>query len=324
MNQHVAERFDPTEEYQWYGGTVSHSRGYNLDFLYFFVGDGTLATQEKFSDEYLSVVRQFVGKEVKYTNKNILAQKNAWYFHDIGGEDFIKCSSKCFLAQFLLSKGFYDHNVEVVTGSEPLQANKISDQTRYYIKQDNNFAGRGNKILLGHEVKSFKFDTPHVIEEYLDRVLDFAITFMSDQEIIIYQNKVNSHGQYQGTIIDRSLVTNIESFLQSNGVCSKEMRIFMNRFNEIISMYKDSFFGSRLFRGSFDFFLYNHEGIIKVHPGCEFNPRWTMGRVAWTIFSRYVPIGHDQANFIFSAKPVEGSVLLSPKTSKINYTMTLN
>lgn len=303
------QRFDPLEECSWYG--LQKTTPYQLDFLYFFVGQKNLATNIHFSVEYLNHLKNHWGIEKSITHKDINEFDNFWYFSQYSKEKFLQLSSKINLTKFLLNNDYYNH--EVYLGDSNLQ---INPNKKWFVKSDFGFSGRNNKILPSD--KSHVFETNWVVEEYLDRCFDFAITFLSKDKFIVYENNVTYSGQYVGTTIDFDICNDLEKFLTQKKVSKHRVDKFRNQFSHIVEYYSSLVTLGDVV-GSFDFFAYLKNDEIYIHPCCEFNPRWTMGRVAWEIGSRYNPKLSTIFTTCFAKNKIEGFQTLSPTESKISY-----
>ncbi len=303
------ERLDPQEECLWYG---MQSKGpYMLDYLYFYIGSYNLATKRKFSEKYLGDLKNRWGIEKITSSAVDPLSHNFWYFDNYSKDIFLKLSDKVRLTKFLKSIKAYKHSV--IVGSQPPDSNS----KHWYVKSAHGFSGRGN-FIYAKDVFEKISTQEFVVEEYLNRICDFAITFLDEENCIIYENQVNKTGKYQGTTIEEDTVYNIEKFLLKRSVPKSEIEHFLHTFSEIISFYKQQLNGKILI-GSFDFFIYEKAGELWIHPCCEFNPRWTMGRVAWEL-SRNLPL--KKLLFfqtVFSSEPIDGYEILSPQEDKIKF-----
>lgn len=328
-------RFDPSEELEWLGKKTNTP--YVLDFLYFFLEDETLATPYHYSRDYLKRVEQITSRVPKYKNfpRSALRDfKNYWYFPSYTKENFLQLSSKVYLSDFILKNRLNSHYIKTIKSSLDIFQLELENNKKYILKEDHHFAGRGNKIGSGEEIKLFlsqKCDSLNpnqfVIEEYLNRILDFSIAFINSKKIIIYENKVNKLGQYVGTIIDRRLVDSPSAFFEKIGI----NKIEIDKFNANLKSLT-SFLASKLpedisLSGSVDFFIYKDSALNewRIHPGCEFNARWTMGRVAWALFQKFSKPEEQIGAFEFLKKEnpqFPRSLIISPSEMKIKYAMS--
>jgi len=307
----IFERLDPSEECKWYGQPARSP--YKLDFLYFYMGSHNLVTKEYFSETYLTSLKNDWGiqKKIQPFDGEASKYKNAWYFEEYSIDDFLACSSKIELSKFLQQIDAYRHEV-FITNKAPLR----NDNT-WYVKSDHGFSGRGN-FLLNPQETGKDFDVIAVIEQYLNRVIDFAITILDDDVTIIYKNQVSRGGQYLGTMIDHSNDQDIEKFLSQNRISQSEINRFMMNFEKIKTYFTKVLHGKKII-GSFDFFIYQKNNEFLIHPCCEYNPRWTMGRVAWHI-SQYPKIkGFKKFSTLFHKDIQKNYQLLSPFDYKIKF-----
>lgn len=330
-------RFDPSEELMWYDKIKDSP--YKLDFLLFYLTDHTLVTKCNFSKDYIDYVQNLIGRSVKYVSCNddeLIRFNNFWYYSNYDKNMFLKLSSKVLLAEFILNNHINEHYISTVKSHSDISNLKLADGVRYIVKKDHHFAGRGNYIGYKNEIinflnlsfqicENFNF----VVEEYLNRDIDFAVTLTDQGEEVIYQNFVNDKGQYIATKIDNTVAKNFENFLTKFHLNKSKIESFINTFNTIKTYYYSQLVEGEAILGSFDFFLYKDviNGELIFHPCCEFNPRWSMGRVAWELYKKFSAPNENLATFEFVGKHAinfraERCIVLSPKESKIKYQMS--
>lgn len=308
------ERLDPTEECYWYGGLQKSP--YSLDYLYFFIGNNGLATERKFSETYLNLLRAYWKIEKDVTREKIHSYRNFWYFDLYTKDQFLKFSDKVLLANYLKEIDAYEHKVFI--GNEIKQNLEIAEHP-WYVKSSHGFSGRGNSLKKSINALELHDGTHNfVVEEYLNRKIDFAITLLENEKIIIYENIVSSGGQYLGTKFLFENTHDIEKFLASYNISKFKIDTFVFVFEKIRKFYCSQNFGKALI-GSFDFFIYESKNELNIHPCCEFNPRWTMGRVAWEISQRYRQHNSKAMSAVFNRLQLEDHHVLSPPEDKIKY-----
>jgi len=308
------ERFNPQEEEQWYGDAVAPS-DYHLDYLYFFVGKHNLASAQSYSALYLEQLNKQWGIEKKTSSQQIESYPNAWYFSDFSVQQYLALSQKINLAKWHLQNNSYQHQVFL---HAPGRAIPTLFAEKYMIKKNWGFAGRGNRVISKNEVQTYlqSLNQEQVVEAYLERIVDFAITLI-EEKMIIYKNEVMPSGQYKGTLIESSYVEDIEKFLSFYSVSQKRISEFLDHLGKLKS-WLGSLSNQTPLQGSLDFFLYRQNEECAIHPGCEFNPRWTMGRVAYVIAKKYFPNAR-MVQTQFSKKLLPDWIELSPSESKVHF-----
>jgi len=308
----MIEIFNPAEELNWYSGNSQNKKSisefYNLDYLYLWLFDGVLTTSSSFSRKDLVHIENVLKKQ----NKIIVNEKadlhkldskkiiNKWYFYH--KDEFLRASSKCQLANFNLLHHAYKHPVIVTHSYNELQ-DFLLKNNKIMVKEDFGFAGRNNRIFEceNQNQNQNRLPTYHeyvVAEKFLNRVLDFSILWIDDQKII-YKNQVSEAGQYRGSHFIRKDHLLIPDFLKDVGLSSEVISLFLLHLLKLESYWKKQINHQSL-NGAADFFIYrdlDRNNFLYVHPCCEFNPRWSMGRVAYSLFQRMSKVHSELGNW---------------------------
>ena len=216
------------------------------------------------------------------------------------------------------SPGFYEGESFLCTSLEEIQ-DLLVRYPDVIMKQLWSSSGKGLKPICG------KFDVPLlnwckrsiqmqggvVLEPRYERILDFALEFVSDGEGHVSFNSysvflTNDHGQYSGNLLDTD--EHLEQYILSK--YGAEDNAVINSLKEQISLILSENLG-RKYIGPFgvDMMLVKTaSGEIKIHPCVEINVRFNMGQFASALSKKLLAEGHRGLFKIdFSSKP--GSVL---------------
>jgi len=338
----MIDRFDPSEELNWYPQSKETKKShhlqntirefYKLDYLYFWLFEETLVTSSKFDEEYLDFVENHVKKKPifiseKELKKDLVPIFNKWYFENYKIEQFLEASSKFLLAQFHLQHQAYTHQVVCAPSLMEIQL-ALKNVGKVILKNEFGFAGRGNLIFsLG---ETFLGDTSRIVlEKFLDRVLDFSILWI-DERKIIYQNSVSAKGQYQGSLFEKTLCDDVVAFLLKNQISEEQIFQFLKYLKLLEEFWRSKLDSTKNLNGVADFFIFKDEkNFLHIHPCCEFNPRWSMGRVSFLLFKKIGELSRDydtwssfrldfcnENDYLVPVTKGTKKVLISPKSRK--------
>lgn len=290
-------RFDPAEEMNWYlpQAAGKANKKYQLDYLLLWLTNQTLSTNYPYTEEYLAFVECMTGVAPQLVPENI-KYPNFWYFAEFSKLQFLAMSSKINLANFIHKNSWYHH--PVIVTDEISRIKKFFEQhQRIYVKSDFGFSGRGNFLitnwsdLVSSRLQQIMSSSkkPLMVEKFLTRVCDFSIALGvgAESKNYCYKNFVSEKGQYLGTEIDWENVLDVELFLKQQEVDESETQRFVASFSNLLSWYQSQIGLEVKLQGAFDFFIYrNDTGKLLIHPACEFNPRWSMGRVCLSLLQQ--------------------------------------
>jgi len=259
-----------------------------FDYLYFFIEQAPLYTQNNFSDEYLQYLNIEFGVEPSFRKLRPFHQFNNYIYFNNEQENS-RFHSKDYFFTFLKEKSYYEHEAFITY--------KDLKKPGYIYKMLTGFSGRG---IFEDFIKDSM-----IVEKKLNRVVDFSI-FFKDGEFIIYENIVDKTFHYKGSIFDKETIKNPKLFLKRKNVASDKIESFLVVLQESLE------FVSKESNGfSIDYFIYESDSGLRIHPGCEVNDRKTMGYLFYQILLKIFP---NSVKGVFSLDKVipDRGVRLSP------------
>ncbi len=137
---------------------------------------------------------------------------------------------------------------------------------------------------LVYQVKQWIKEGPLVVEPLLDRTVDFSCYVFEDNHQIYYQNIVDKHFQYKGSVFTNYLSPTLTHLPFYESVSIGKWHEYQHQINEIIN-----FYGSLKKNTGFsvDSFLYQENEEINIRALSEVNYRRTMGRVTYELAKRF-------------------------------------
>ena len=246
---------------------ISTRENQEFEYLIHFLDpDKTIFTHKTYSKSYKEFLKKFNQKDFKTTNNRDFLIKP--WCSPYTQTDILKVyQSKLEAYQILQRHGLLENNFSLIQKKENLKENKL-------YKFAKNSSGRGHYIFPRDKIRLEKLlDNNEVLieEEIYQRVLDFSTLIKNGKAVKVYENIVDDHFQYRGTMISKDFKLNKEFEKKYQDVQS-----------EIIKMLSD-------FKGVFslDSFLYQKNEQIFLFPICEFNMRKTMGYIAYQLQQKY-------------------------------------
>lgn len=246
-----------------------------LEYLALFLEDRPLFTKKKYSDEYLSYIKQLIGRNPLIVTEG--TYENWWgKLKDLELEK--KLNSKEFSASLSGAK--------VISCPEELE---LLSGISYLAKDPRGMSGqniftfrKGEELLLN---KYFENRKNLIVEPLLKRVADFSHYIFPDNSAICYENLVDRKFQYKGTIFHniKSPDINHLSFAQQLSVA--KWNDFLMIKDKILKAYRaagavDGF--------SIDSFVYD-DVDLQIYPISEVNYRKTMGLIAFNLLQKLAP-----------------------------------
>jgi hypothetical protein len=278
-----------------------------LEFLAFFIEKRPIYTSKKYSDDYLDYVENIIGHRPVLVNKG--EYENWWGpLVDIPKER--RLNSKELSASF-------SKETQIIQKLEEL---KVSSNTIYLAKSPFGMSGKsfivfraGEENLLATLLNKTK---KLIIEPLFNREKDFSHYIFPSGEVIAYENIVDKHFQYKGTLFNNLQSPDIEHLSFYKKLEINEWEKFGDELKKVISTY----FSLGAYNGfSVDSFTYLENTQIKIRTLSEVNCRKTMGLIAWEIAQR---IAGKNSWFLFtlsSFKDCKTFQFLQEKISPIKW-----
>lgn len=250
-----------------------------LEFLAFFIEDRPIFTNKKYTDTYLKYVEEVTGHQPQIVSEG--HYENWWGpLKDLAKER--KLNSK------ELSASLFRDSLVI----ENLEKIKISSDKFYLAKSPFGMSGKN--------IMSFKKGEEHfltnllnkskklIIEPLYEREKDFSHYYFPTGEVICYENIVDKHFQYKGTIFNNVSFPDTKHLSFFHDVNEHEWIRFEKELEQIIQFYrshgaKDGF--------SIDSFTFLENGERKIRSLSEVNCRKTMGLIAWELSQRFSVAG---------------------------------
>jgi hypothetical protein len=290
----------------------------SLEFLALYLENKPLVTDKHYTQKFLDHVTRISGSVPSFS-----AQKDFenWWgsLKNIPLEK--KLNSKEFTAPFTPGVQIISDlsDLQLVQGQTYLAKNPFGMSGQNFLK----FSKNQETELLPLLKKSKRL----LIEPYLNRKKDFSHYVFSDGTYIAYENLVDDHFQYKGTIFRNLHAPISESLSFYHEIEKCEWDRFEKEFHSIReTMKREGATGGY----SVDSFTYLEEGKLKIRTCSEINYRKTMGLVAWLLSKKYandnqssmLVLGHSlkaYASFEFieeRIKNLQGCLHLSPGDSR--------
>lgn len=279
----------------------------SLEFLALYLENRPLVTDKSYSKNFLQHVTKISGylptfsSEINFENwwgslKNIPLEK--------------KLNSKEFSAHF--SPG-----TQIISNLTELQ---LKEGQTYLAKNPFGMSGQnflrfrqGQEIELAPLLKKSKL---LLIEPFLDRKKDFSHYVFSDGTYIAYENLVDNHFQYKGTIFRNLKEPCYQSLSFYHEIDKSEWDRFEKEFQYIREIMKKE---GATEGYSVDSFTYFENGKLKIRTCSEINYRKTMGLVAWLLSNKYANETQASMLVLGQSLKVSGSFeFIEEKIKKMN------
>lgn len=309
--------------------TASKIINESLEFLFFFVGEGSLYSQKLYSSEYLSYIERVTGRKPSITQQG--PYENWW--GTLKNRDREKWwNSKITTTEFSIQKGLCSQT-RILKCEEDIRT--LDDNTDYLIKDPFGMSGQNFQILDKNVVSDLRKKMlvpalnkgPLIAEPWLKRIFDFSHYLFPGGKSIAYQNQVDEKFQYKGTSFcnyQNASVSNL-SFFQK--ISLQKWIQFEENLQSIIQYFSQ--FPNEI-GYSVDSFVYEENGELKIRTISEVNYRRTMGRVAYELAQKFggsrpwahlellkvkknrVPLWEKLKNIELNSNSSSGVMILSP------------
>lgn len=182
------------------------------------------------------------------------------------------------LSVYELLKSFDELPADVhIVNSSPEIKNilKSSDHKKWILKSPYSCGGQNIRFITSSEEIPDSLEYTHILEPYLDRVLDLSLYYdPKTKDKFYYVSHIHQNCTYLGGRIyqDRTM---LDQDLKNDGVYDVFMEVIqkLERYLEVIKKYKLSQ------PVTLDSFIYRENNLLKGYPLCETNYRISMGTI---------------------------------------------
>lgn len=266
---------------------------FNIEYLLFFLLNNDIKIYTEHSHLYDSAYLSYLKNVFNFNHqieflKEIKGCKNFW-FYNLSHDENKLLNSKLTSYDIAARLNLYDHQHQKVSAAEELC---FDIKEKVIVKSAFGFSGRGNKILSKSEFFSEKNrnwikeiatkDGYVIVEEYLDRLVDFSI-LVDNRNKIFYKNIVGNFSEYQSTVFDSKL--SLSQFFHDHKIEQHKVIKFQNKIEKIVSSFSEL---RAHMPYVIDCFIYKkRDHTFDIHPMCEISYRWTMGMVTYHLWKKY-------------------------------------
>jgi hypothetical protein len=275
----------------------------SLEFLAFFLSDAPLLTQKKYDQKYLQHVEMTTGRRPLIVTQSEKVENWWGRLEDLAHERWM--NSKLTSAELHIKEGWLP-DLKIVRSSAEMD----SLPSDWILKDPFGMSGRGiTKVSLATHPKY-----PVIAEPLLERVYDFSFYHLNQGEGFHYQNLVDRHFQYRGTIfLDRENL-GFQGLKFFNDLPQSEWEKYEAEKKRVLDFYQlKPYF-------SLDSFVYRQDGKLRIRSLSEVNYRKTMGLMAHQLSQKYAHgswsglflVKTNLREELYSFTKEVGGVLLSP------------
>ena len=253
----------------------------SVEFLFFWVEDTALVTSIEYSNDYRKYISSYTGVEPQ-TTPNIEGAFNWW--GDLNPIELMKTiNSKKF--SYFLSKELnhlpeYSYFLESAKDLEKINLNL---QPKWILKSLDGVSGKGHRRIQAHEnVSHESLLFPSILEAEMNRYKDLGAYYLPfEDRFIYYENNVDTHFQYKGTILGEGDQDELH--------LDPDEKVHLIHYDEFLHKIKNKIQKLGYSEGfSVDSFFYkNAMGEVKFYPLTEINCRKTMGYMAYLLKKKF-------------------------------------
>jgi hypothetical protein len=275
----------------------------SLEFLAFFLSDAPLFTQKKYDHEYLQHVEITTGRRPLIVTQSEKVENWWGRLEDLADERWM--NSKLTSAELHIKEGWLP-NLKIIRSSAEMD----SVPSDWILKDPYGMSGRG--ITTVPQVTHPKY--PVIAEPLLERIYDFSFYHLNQGEGFHYQNLVDRHFQYRGTIFHNRENLEFKGLKFFKDLPQSEWKKYEAEKKRVLDFYQlKPYF-------SLDSFVYRQEGKLLIRTLTEVNYRKTMGLIAYQLSHKFAQ-GNWSGLFLVKTKLREklysftkevGGLLLSP------------
>lgn len=251
-----------------------------IEFLAFFIQTKPIITHKKYSKEYFSYIEEMTGHLPRTVKEGEAVN---WWGELRNIELEKKLNSKELSASL---------NIENNWSEETHIVRKMNDlpslHKTYLAKSSLGMSGKGFSLVEENRLSNLEEmiqKGPVILEPLLKRTDDFSFYVFPNNMKIAYENFVDTHYQYRGTLFTDYTKPFVESFRLYESIPKEDWDEYKNAVETIISSYRKE--GAE---GGFsiDSFLFETQtGSKKIKFLSEVNYRRTMGAVAFDLCMKF-------------------------------------
>jgi hypothetical protein len=270
----------------FYGRPGPQILNQSLESLIFFLENRPVVTAKKYHPEFLDYIESLTHHRPQILPSADFVQNWWGDYQKVDLER--KLNSKITSAELIQEKKWCERTFVI---REDNDINLVPFDRTYLVK--NPYGMSGQRFLtidsslphgdLIYQVKQWIKSGPLIVEPLLDRKSDFSCYVFSELSQIYYENMVDSHYQYKGTIFSNYLSPDLEHLSFYNDLALSSWHQYQKQVHEIIKYYKSL---KDISGFSIDSFIYV-EDELKIRTLSEVNYRRTMGRVTYELAKRF-------------------------------------
>jgi hypothetical protein len=248
----------------------------SIEFLAMYLEERPLYSEKKYSHEFLEHVKKLNGTRPVVVNAG--DWENWWgELKNIPLE--MSLNSKEFVVPF-------SPETKVITSLKDLE---LIPSKSYLAKSPYGMSGQNFLTFTSSDLKEVKHFLEKcrrlIVEPLYQRVHDFSHYVFPNGQVICYQNLVDSHFQYKGTLFKNLHSPDLKNLNFYQQLELEEWKKFEENFREIVSAVHEA---GGVSGYSVDSFTYQQEGKLKIRTASEINYRKTMGLLAWLLSRKYL------------------------------------
>jgi hypothetical protein len=247
----------------------------SIEFLAMYLEERPLFTEKNYSNEFLEHVKRIKG------TRPVVVNKGDW-------ENWWGQLKNLPLEWTLNSKEFvvpFSPDTQLITSMKDLV---LSPGKTYLAKSPYGMSGQNFLTFTSSDLKEVSHFLEKcrklIIEPLYKRVHDFSHYVFSDGQIICYQNLVDHHFQYKGTLFKNLLSPDLNNLKFYQELQLPDWEEFEKDFRSIVDAVHEAG-GVNGF--SVDSFTYLEDGKLEIRTASEINYRKTMGLMAWLLSRKY-------------------------------------
>lgn len=274
------------ESVLFYGRIAPQILNYSIEPFILFLEKRPLFSTKKYDQDFLEYVESMTHHrpEIVSESKNF---ENWWG----EGKDFEVervLNSKITSAEIIQNHKWCDRTFIIRTEND---MNYVPMDRTYLVKNPFGMSGQRfltiNPEMPHHDLilstKQWLKEGPVIVEPLLKRKHDFSAYVFADDHVIHYENMIDAHYQYKGSVFADYTCPNIQHLSFFHDIALDKWQKYNEQMNQIIKTY-----GSLMAINGYsvDSFTYI-ESDLEIRSLSEVNYRRTMGRVTYELAQRF-------------------------------------